>query len=96
MTKPTRLEKFSAPILLFIHGLPRFVFPLFTAALLLIGLFSANSVIGGIFLMLVGTIIGWLVTLSWKLLPVGARLIRLALVLMIFGYALGRITGRLA
>ncbi|MEY4323385.1 MAG: hypothetical protein RL410_1166 [Actinomycetota bacterium] len=96
MTKPTRLEKFSAPILLFIHGLPRFVFPIFTAAILLIGLFAANQIVGGIFLLLVGTIIGWLVTLSWKLLPVGARLIRLALVVMIFGYAIGRITGQLA
>ncbi|MEY4348654.1 MAG: hypothetical protein RIS43_1073 [Actinomycetota bacterium] len=96
MTKPTRLEKFSAPILLFIHGLPRFVFPVFTAALLLIGLFSANQILGGIFLLFVGIIIGWLVTLSWKLLPVGARFIRLALVIMIFGYAIGRLTGRIA
>ncbi|MFM1787511.1 MAG: hypothetical protein RL228_1461, partial [Actinomycetota bacterium] len=30
--KPNKLHEISAPILLFIHSLPRVVFPLFTAA----------------------------------------------------------------
>jgi hypothetical protein len=92
--KPTRLEVFSAPILLFIHSLPRWIFPVFTAGLLLIGLFATNGIMGGLFLVLVGIVLGWLVALSWPLLTNSTRLMRLGLLLLVFGYAIGRFIGR--
>ena len=92
--RPSRLEVFSAPILLFIHGLPRWIFPFVTATLLLMGLFVSNGVVGGTLLLVVAVIIGWLVALSWKLLFLPSRIIRTGLVLLILGYAVGRFLGR--
>lgn len=93
--RPTRLQVWSAPILLFINRMPKFVFPLFTFALLLGGLWLANGVIGGILLVFLGLILGWLLMLSWELLPASARGLRLLVVLMSFGYGIGRMMGLL-
>lgn len=89
----SNLQKFSAPILLFIHSLPRWVFPTATAVLLLSGLFVPNGVIGGILLTMLGLILGWLVALSWPLLPNGSRIIRVIMLAVTFYYTYGRFTG---
>ncbi len=91
--KPNKLHEISAPILLFIHSLPRVVFPLFTAALLLGGLFAKNSTIGGVLLLSVGLILGWLIALSWQLLTPTARVVRSLVLFVTFGYAFSRIFG---
>ena len=91
--KPNKLHVISAPILLFIHSLPRVVFPLFTAALLLGGLFATNSTIGGVLLLSVGLILGWLIALSWQLLTPTARVVRSLVLVVTFGYAFSRIFG---
>ena len=91
--KPNKLHELSAPILLFIHSLPRVVFPLFTAAILLVGLFTTNSALGGSLLLLLGLILGWLVALSWSLLAPTARVVRSLMLVVVFGYALSRLIG---
>ena len=91
--KPNKLHQISAPALLFIHSLPRFVFPLATAAILLGGLFATNPIVGGALLIVVGLILGWLVALSWSLLTPTARVVRSLMLVVVFGYAFSRIFG---
>lgn len=91
--KPNRLQQISAPVLLFIHSLPRFVFPLFTAAILLGGLFATNSIIGGTLLVVLGLILGWLIALSWSLLTPTAQIVRSIMLVVVFGYAFSRLLG---
>lgn len=90
----SKLQQLSAPVLLFIHSLPRWVFPVFTALLLLGGLFVANGLIGGVLLLLLAVVLGWLVALSWSLLTPTARLMRVLVLCVTIGYAIGRFTGK--
>jgi positive regulator of sigma E activity len=92
--KPSKLHVWSAPLLLRIHALPRYVFPLFTLVLLLLGLFLSNGVLGGIFLLLLGLALGWLIALSWQLLTPSAKLMRAILLFVVVGYAVSRMAGR--
>ena len=92
--KPSKLHVWSAPLLLKIHSLPRFAFPLFTLVLLLLGLFLANGVIGGVFLLLLALSLGWLIALSWQLLTPSAKLMRSILLFVVIGYAVSRMSGR--
>ena len=91
--KPNKLHEMSAPVLLFIHSLPRFVFPLVTAAILLGGLFATNSQVGGLLLILLGLILGWLIALSWALLTPTARVVRSLMLVVVFSYAISRLVG---
>lgn len=90
---PTRLQVWSTPAILFLHRLPRWVFPVATAALLLFGLLAPVGWLGGTALLAVGLVLGWLLALSWQLLAWPARGTRLLLVLLIAGYASGRFAG---
>ncbi len=91
--KPNKLHEISAPVLFFIHSLPRAIFPLFTAGLLLGGLFATNSTLGGSLLVIVGLILGWLIALSWSLLTPTARLVRSMVLFVTFAYAFSRLFG---
>ena len=88
--KPSKLFVLSAPALQFLHGLPRWIFPVFTSLLLLGGLMVGNGIVGGLLLVIVGLLLLWLVLLSWNLLNGAARFTRVILLLMVFGYAVGR------
>ena len=94
---PRRIEVISAPLLLRIHSMPRVLFPLFITVLLLAGLMlpAAYAWLGGICLVLVGVVLAWLVALSWPLLTGASRLTRSVLLILVFGYAVGRFLGRL-
>ena len=70
------------------------MFPLFTMALLLAGLFVENGLIGGAFLLALAALLGWLVALSWTLITPTAKAVRTLLVLFVTVYAIGRMTGR--
>lgn len=93
---PRRIEVISAPLLLRIHSLPRVVFPLFITLLLLGGLFAPASFawLGGVLLLIVGAVLLWLVALSWPLLTGTSRVTRSVLLMLVFGYAIGRLLGR--
>ena len=87
-------ERASAPVLLFLSRLPRWVFPVVLAAILLTGMLIPSPVIGGILLSLIVIALGWLVALSWPLLSLPSRLLRLlvvgGLVLVVYGKFSGR------
>lgn len=94
MNKTSALQRYSAPLLLRMHGLPRWLFPVFTALLLVGGLLVPNAIAATVLLSLLGLILLWLVALSWPILRPIARLMRVlvlgALVMVIVGRAQGR------
>ncbi len=71
-----RVTDLSAPTLLRIHGLPKFLVPALIVGLMLLGLFLPAPY-SGIALSVVCLFIGWLMYLSWPLLDSKSRLIRL-------------------
>lgn len=77
-----RITDFSAPALLRIHGLPKFLVPGLIAVLMLLGLFL-QAPYSGIALTAVSLFIGWLMYLSWPLLDSRSRLIRLMVFLIL-------------
>jgi hypothetical protein len=73
------LETVSAPLLTKLHLMPRWIFPVLTTAILLLGLFIAGP-IGAIFLVFLVIMLTWLLILSWPVISVGSRLIRVVAV----------------
>jgi len=90
----TALQRLSAPVLLRLHGMPRWVFPLLTGVLLVAGLLVPNPIAAAVFLSLLLLLLLWLIALSWPLLTPVARLMRgvvlVGLVMVIVGRAQGR------
>lgn len=77
-----RITDLSAPALLRIHGLPKFLVPGLIAILMLLGLFLPAPY-SGISLTVVSAFIGWLMYLSWPLLDSKSRVIRLLVFLIL-------------
>ena len=77
-----RITDLSAPGLLRIHGLPKFLVPGLIAILMLLGLFLPAPY-SGISLTVVSAFIGWLMYLSWPLLDSRSRLIRILVFLIL-------------
>lgn len=77
-----RVTDMSAPVLLRIHGLPKFLVPGLIAVLMLLGLFL-SAPYSGIALTVVSLFIGWLMYLSWPLLDAKSRVIRLSVFLIL-------------
>lgn len=89
------LERFSAPLLLRLHGTPRWAFPLLTAALLLGGLLVPTPWLAALLLALLMLLLAWLVALSWPLLSPTARIMRLLVLGGLGMVAYGRASGRM-
>ena len=90
-----KLEKVSAPYLVRLHALPRWVLPIFMTALLLIGLFANPDATAGFWLGLVSMLIivgilAWLLALSWPLLSSSSRVLRTFVALVLFAITLDR------
>jgi hypothetical protein len=81
-----RLTDLSAPALLRIHSLPKFLVPGLIAVLMLLGLFL-HTPYSGAALTVVAVFIGWLTYLSWPLLDSKSRLIRLLVFLILIAAA---------
>ena len=77
-----RVTDLSAPILLRIHGLPKFLVPGLIAVLMLLGLFL-QAPYSGIALTVVSVFIGWLMYVSWPLLDSKSKLIRFLVFLIL-------------
>ncbi len=77
-----RITDLSAPTLLRIHALPKFLVPGIIAVLMVLGLFLAAPY-SGIALTVVSVFIGWLMYLSWPLLDPRSRLIRILVFLIL-------------
>jgi hypothetical protein len=77
-----RITDLSAPTLLRIHALPKFLVPGLIAVLMVLGLFL-QAPYSGIALTIVSVFIGWLMYLSWPLLDPRSRLIRVLVFLIL-------------
>lgn len=77
MNNPSALHRWSTPILLRLHGWPRWLFPMFTAALLVGGLVLPNLALATLLLSLLSLILLWLIAISWPVLKPLPRLMRI-------------------
>ncbi len=73
------MERRSAAVLVYLHGLPAWLPPAVAAALLIAGL-AVRGWAGGIALLAVGAFAGWLAAVSWPRLSSAGRLGRCAAV----------------
>ncbi len=88
------LERRSAPLLVRLHGAPRWVTFIGLAALLLLGLLLPFR-LAGLLLLVVAAFLGWLLALSWPLLSGQGRLLRVLVVAIVLGAGIGRLAGLL-
>jgi hypothetical protein len=90
-----KFEKASAPYLVRLHSMPRWVLPLVLTLLLLLGLLSnptqpAGLWVGFFALTFIGLVLVWLLILSWPLLSSSSRALRSFVALLIFFSAFSR------
>lgn len=75
----SRVQIWSTPILVRLHGLPRWVVPVVMAALLVTG-FALEGWPAALCLALVGLFLLWLLLLSWPVLRPGSKAVRVIVV----------------
>ena len=95
VNKSSALQRFSAPILLRLHGMPRWLFPIFTALLLVGGLLINNTIIATALLGALTLILLWLVALSWPILATVARIMRLLVLGALLYVTISRARGQM-
>lgn len=91
------LERASYPILLQLRAIPRWIMVVLPGVLLFAGLVMPASLawLGGLLLALVGVFLGWLLLLSWPVLGQSSRLLRLIVIVAVFGIAFLKAMGRI-
>ena len=91
------LNEASAPILMKLHTLPRWIIPVTMGLLLITGLFldGAWTWLGALLILTVAAFLGWLLALSWPMLRPGGRLARAFVVAVVIGAAALKVTGNL-
>lgn len=89
------LQQRSAPLILFLSQLPRWAFPLLMALLLIAGLMVPWGWVGGLLLLVLVAVLAWLTALSWPLLSLPGRLLRLITIGAAVAVAFARFTGRM-
>lgn len=72
--------------------MPRVLFPLIMGALLLAGLLIP-IIWAGLLLIVLGLLLAWLVALSWPAIEVPSRIIRIIVIVAVFGAAFWKLTG---
>ena len=85
------LERRLGPWVVLMSRLPRFVPFLVVAALLVAGL-ALQGAVGALLLLVLAALLGGLLALSWPALAPAARLLRLAVVLLVVGRAVSLLT----
>jgi hypothetical protein len=80
------VERRSAALLVYLHGLPRWVPPVVLAALLLTGL-TVHGIGGGIALAGVALVLVWLAVVSWPSLSPAGRAVRVLVTALVIGAA---------
>lgn len=90
------LERASIPVLTRLLALPRWIIVVAMGAFLFLGLIQTGNLawLGGIFLLIVGGFLGWLLALSWPVLTPGRRATRLIVVAAVIGIAALKFLGR--
>lgn len=91
------LERFSYPLLVRMRQIPRWIMVILPAVLLFAGLVMPNNLawLGGLLLALVGVFLAWLLLLSWPILSMNSRLLRLIVIIAVFGIAFIKAAGRI-
>ena len=91
------LERASTPLLLQLRRIPRWIMVVLPAVLLFGGLVMPVGLawLGGLLLALVGVFLGWLLLLSWPVLSMSSRLLRLIVIVAVFGIAFIKAMGRI-
>lgn len=87
-----KVERASAPALVWLSSRPRFFLPVLSAALLIAGLASPTAV-GVPLLLLLAALVGWLSYLSWPVVTGVQRALRLGTVGLVLAAAVGRVSG---
>ncbi|MFL6182689.1 MAG: DUF6703 family protein [Actinomycetes bacterium] len=87
---PTPLERYSAPLLLQLSRVPKWLLLVVVLALTVGGLMLDNAV-GGILLLVLGLFLAWLAVLGWTQHSLTARLMRLLVVGLVVYVALTRL-----
>ena len=90
--RTSALHRMSAPLLLRLHAMPRWVVPILLAVLLVTG-FALEGWAGALPLAVVGIFLGWLLALSWPLIRPTSRLIRLVVVAAVLATAWLEVAG---
>jgi len=91
-----KFENVSYPIVERLNRLPKFVIIVTPGVLLFLGLVLTGAVawIGGILMLVVAAMLAWLTALSWPVIPVRSRIIRVIVVAVVIGFAGLKFSGR--
>ena len=87
-----RVERASAPALLWLSSKPTFLLPVITVALLVVGL-ASSAPVGVPVLLLLALTVGWLSYVSWPAVVGVQRVLRVVTVGLLVAAALGRLAG---
>lgn len=90
------LERASIPILTRLLAVPRWLIVVLMGTFLFLGLIQTGNLawLGGIFLVIVGGFLAWLLALSWPVLSTGRRISRIVVVTAVLGIAVLKFLGR--
>ena len=86
------VERFSAPILLWLSSRPKFFVPVLSAVLLIGGL-AAPAGFGVPLLLLLVALVGWLSYLSWPVVTGVQRFLRLGTLGLVLAAIAGKLSG---
>lgn len=92
-----RLNRISAPLLIRMHVMPRWLLPVVMGLLLAGGLFFTDSLtwLGTLMLAVVTAFVGWLLAVSWPVLTPGGRVARGMVAVALLGFTVLKATGGL-
>lgn len=82
MTLRKTVERFSAPVLIKLTNMPRYVLPIALVVLVFAG-FYYPGILGGLCLVVVDVFIGWLTYLSWPVDVTKKRAVRVFVFLVL-------------
>ena len=91
-TDATAFQRFSAPLLVGLSGIPRWAFVIGLAATTFAGL-AIEGVVGGVLLLVVAVFLGWLAALGWPSYTLPARILRVAVVALVAYVAATKLFG---
>ena len=100
-TKPAsparvKFENVSYPIVERLNRLPKFVIIVTPGVLLFFGLVLTGALawIGGVLMLVVAAMLAWLTALSWPVIPMRSRVIRVIVVGVVIGFAMLKFLGK--